>query len=505
VKLVTDWWQIPDFSHGFLVPLFSAYLIWQKRKALHGTKIAPSWGGIAVMALGIVVLFLGVYGSELFLSRISLLILLAGLVLCFGGWQLLKELRFALLVLLLAIPLPAILFNQITFPLQILASKLASGLLPLFGVPVLREGNIIELPAMRLEVAEACSGIRSLMSLFTLSVFYGYFMEKSVWRRTLLVLASIPIAIAANAVRILGTGLCVQYWDPDKAMGFFHEFSGWVIFLISLVCLYCVQRAMSLFPARAKPQLLYPETKVSSRRNQQGTATFVDFIRLHLLWFRSKRRQDMKNLRFWTAVLLLAGTALLLHTRPNTDRNPPSERLSQLPAIIEGWTGNDQPIDQETRDVLGAGDFLSRIYTQGPRVSPISLFIGYFPTQRTGQTIHSPKHCLPGAGWTFESSDYVDLADAKGKPHRVGEYIITNNDTRQFVIYWYQAHGRSEANEYMAKMYLVADAMRMNRTDGALIRVITPIGPQEDLPAAKKRAEAFTMQLAPLLPAFIPD
>jgi exosortase len=249
VKLVTDWWTIPDFSHGFLVPLFSVYLVWEKRETLRVTTVAPCWSGIAVMALGLVVLLLGVYGSELFLSRVSLVILLAGLVLCFGGRQFLKELSFALLVLLLAIPIPAIIFNQITFPLQILASKLASALLPFFGVPVLREGNVIELPAMKLEVAEACSGIRSLMSLFTLAVFYGYFMEKSLWRRVALVLASIPIAIAANAVRILGTGLCVQYWDPDKALGFFHEFSGWVIFLVSLVCLYSVHRAMSLFPA----------------------------------------------------------------------------------------------------------------------------------------------------------------------------------------------------------------------------------------------------------------
>ena len=251
-KLVTDWWQTPDFSHGFLVPLFSAYLVWEKRKTLRGIQLAPSWSGITVIVLGLVVLLLGVYGSELFLSRISLIILLAGLVLCFGGRQFLKELRFALLVLLLAIPIPAIVFNQITFPLQILASKLASALLPLFGVPVLREGNVIVLPMMKLEVAEACSGIRSLMSLFTLAVFYGYFLEKSFWRRVALVLASIPIAIAANAVRILGTGLCVQYWDPDKALGFFHEFSGWVIFLVSLACLFMVQRAMSLFPVKRR-------------------------------------------------------------------------------------------------------------------------------------------------------------------------------------------------------------------------------------------------------------
>jgi exosortase len=251
-KLVLDWYEIPDFSHGFLVPIFAGYLVWANRKSLLETRLAPSWNGIAVIALGLVVLLLGVYGAELFLSRVSLVIVLTGLVLTFGGTALLKELRFVLLVLLLAIPIPSIIFNQITFPLQILASKLASSLLPLFGVPVLREGNVIELPAMKLEVAEACSGIRSLMSLFTLSVFYGYFLEKGFWRRSFLALSSIPIAIAANAVRILGTGLCVQYWDPDKAMGFFHEFSGWVMFLVSLGCLFVVHRIMHFFPAKRR-------------------------------------------------------------------------------------------------------------------------------------------------------------------------------------------------------------------------------------------------------------
>ena len=251
-KLVADWWQIPDFSHGFLVPVFAAYMVWVKRKTLLATKIAPTWSGIAVVILGLVVLLLGAYGAELFLSRVSLVILLTGLILSFGGWHLLKELRFALLVLLLAIPIPAIIFNEITLPLQTLAAKLASALLPLFGVPVLREGNVIELPAMKLEVAEACSGIRSLMSLLTFSIFYGYFLERSALRRTVLALASIPIAIAANAVRILGTGLCVQYWDPEKALGFFHEFSGWVMFLVSLGCLFIVHRTMGLFPTKRR-------------------------------------------------------------------------------------------------------------------------------------------------------------------------------------------------------------------------------------------------------------
>jgi len=213
----------------------------------------------------------------------------------------------------------------------------------------------------------------------------------------------------------------------------------------------------------------------------------------------------MKNPRFWTVVLLLAGTILLLEMRPGVDRNPPSEPLSQLPSAIAGWTGRDQQIDQETRDVLGDGDFLSRSYSQAAGRPPVGLFIGYFPTQSTGQTIHSPKNCLPGAGWVFESSSYLNLFDTNGRPHQVGEYVIANNDTRQFVIYWYQAHGRSVANEYMAKVYLVIDAIRLNRTDGALVRVITPVEPGEDLPAARQRAEAFSMRLAPMLPRYIPD
>jgi exosortase len=253
IKLVYDWYTIPDYSHGFLVPLFAAFLVWDKRKALSATPIKQAWSGIALVVVAIAVLVLGVYGVELFTARMSFVLLLTGLIWTFFGWTMVRALQFPLLVLVLAIPFPAIVFNQITFPLQLLASRIASDVLPLLGVPTLHEGNVIELPVMKLEVAEACSGIRSLMSLFTLAVFYGYFLEKTTSRRVILALASIPIAVTANVVRIVGTGLCVQYWDPNKALGFFHEFSGWVMFVVSLVCLYLVHRAMRLIsPVKAQ-------------------------------------------------------------------------------------------------------------------------------------------------------------------------------------------------------------------------------------------------------------
>jgi exosortase len=244
VKLVTDWYTLPDVSHGFLIPFFAAFLLWDKRDQIRNTPLQPSWTGVWIVALGLFELLLGVLGADLFLQRTSFVLLVAGIIWTLLGKAMLGRVKFVLFVLLLAIPLPTIVFNQITFPLQILASTLASALLQAVGVPVLQEGNIIQLPAMPLEVAEACSGIRSLMSLFTVAVIYGYFLERATWRRVVLAISSIPIAVAANVARIFGTGLCVQYWDPDKALGFFHEFSGWLMFLVSLTCLYMVHVAM---------------------------------------------------------------------------------------------------------------------------------------------------------------------------------------------------------------------------------------------------------------------
>jgi exosortase len=244
-RLAAQWWSDPNFSHGFFVPLFSGFVLWQNRKQLAQLPLAPSPWGLLIMAFALAVLMVGVLGAELFLSRISLVLLIAGLVIFFSGWRVFRAVLFPWAFLILMIPVPAILFNQITFPLQIMASKVAATVLPWAGVPVLREGNIINLPAMPLAVAEACSGIRSLMSLATLAIIYGYLLEPRIWVRTVLALASIPIAVVANSFRIVGTGLVVQYWDPDKAEGFFHVFSGWMIFVISLIMLFLLHQLFS--------------------------------------------------------------------------------------------------------------------------------------------------------------------------------------------------------------------------------------------------------------------
>lgn len=243
-RLALQWGEDPNFSHGFLVPVFSVFVLWRDRSRWLSLPLKPCSWGVLIMALSLTVLVVGVLGAELFLARVSLLFLIAGMVVLFFGVNHFRAVLFPLSFLFLMIPIPAIVFNQITFPLQMLASKTAGAALPWLGVPVLREGNIINLPAMSLQVAEACSGIRSLLSLITLAVIYGYLVSSKNWVKIALVLAAVPIAIVANSLRIIVTGLLVQYWSPDKAKGFFHIFSGWLVFLVSIVMLCALHQTL---------------------------------------------------------------------------------------------------------------------------------------------------------------------------------------------------------------------------------------------------------------------
>jgi len=221
----------------------------------------------------------------------------------------------------------------------------------------------------------------------------------------------------------------------------------------------------------------------------------------------------MRSTRLWFAVLLMTFTALVLHVRGDVDHVLPSRPLTEFPTAIGPRTAIDFAIDAEALQVLGKGFFLNRIYTPPDNVAsatlgdqaPVGLFIGYFPTQRTGQSIHSPQNCLPGAGWTFLTSGVTDLTDGTGKRYTVGEYLIVNGNSTQEVLYWYQMHGRSIANDYKAKLYTLADSMRYGRTDAALVRIMTPVAQGEDRLEAHNRVVAFADQIVPLLPAYIPN
>lgn len=209
-------------------------------------------------------------------------------------------------------------------------------------------------------------------------------------------------------------------------------------------------------------------------------------------------------LRILPVALLLAGTGALLFARNQVEIIPPRTPLSSFPGHIGNWMGADVPINEDVLRALGPGEFLSRIYQRSPGGDYVSLFVAYFPSQRTGDTIHSPRNCLPGSGWTPIASGRISLQGGAGKSITVNRYVIAKGLEHQFVLYWYQAHGRVTPSEYWAKIYLVTDAVRINRTDGALVRIVTPIPPAEWEDGAQQTAVSFAEKILPILSAYIP-
>jgi exosortase len=253
-KLVHDWGADENYSHGFLVIPLALYFAWERRARLAALPRQPSSAGLLLIVGSVTVLVAGVLGAELFLSRVSLIGLVAGTIWFVFGWPHLRLLTFPLAFLFLMIPIPTILFNQIAFPLQLLASRFGEGALRVCGIPVLREGNVIVLATTTLEVAEACSGIRSLISLLTLGLVYGYFVDRRPLVRAVIALSTIPIAIVANGLRVAGTGVAAHYIGREAAQGFFHTFSGWLVFVVAFMLLLGVIRVLHrLFPPDTSP------------------------------------------------------------------------------------------------------------------------------------------------------------------------------------------------------------------------------------------------------------
>lgn len=234
--LVHQWYDDPDLGHAFFVPLIAAYIAWKKRDQIANKAPKPNWWGLAIVIWGGLQLYIATLGAELFLARTSFVICIIGSVLLLGGREYLRIFAFPLFLLFFMIPIPGVIYNQITFPLQLFASRIAENAISLLQIPVIREGNVLELANQKLNVVEACSGIRSLLTLTFLSLVYGYFCEKRAWIRVVLFFSTIPIAVAANAGRVTITGVIAQF-KPELAEGMFHEAQGWVIFMIAFALL----------------------------------------------------------------------------------------------------------------------------------------------------------------------------------------------------------------------------------------------------------------------------
>lgn len=492
-NLVLEWIKDLDFSYGFIVPLFSLFVLWQDRKRLKTIGSQSSWAGLSLEVLALLMLVVGKLGIELYTSRFSLLILAAALIILFRGATFFRAILFPWAFLILMIPLPNLILQKITFPLQMLATQLATGMLRAVGIVVYRQGNIINLANVPpLEVAKACSGIRSLLSLLALAIIYGYLMERRIWVRIVLACAAVPIAVFANSFRIFGTGVLVEIWDPDRAMGFFHEFQGWLIFVVSLVLLFGVHSLINLIWKPTPGGTVDPAPSAETRRDlklQNAPSVSIS------IW----------SPRFFAAALLMLATGAYLWAHSQDEVVPPRQALSSLPAQIDGWTGKDYTLDEETLDILGHPEYVVRTYSEASDPQRwIDLFIAYYPTQKAGETPHTPAHCLPGAGLTLTQHQVVSLTRPDGSSFPVNRFVVIDGEERQLALYWFQAQGREVASEYLLKYYLVSDSIRLHRSDGALVRFMSPMDRGESADAAQTRVMGLGNHILPLLNNYIP-
>ena len=489
VRLIDAWIVDGNYSHGWLIIPIALYFVWERRQKLAAVPVQPSWFGLVFIAGGLLILLAGLWGSELFLSRVAMIPVIAGIVLFLFGWAHLRILWFPIAFLFLMIPIPAIIFNQIAFPLQLQASRFGEWAIQAAGIPVLREGNVLTLANTSLEVAEACSGIRSLVSLITLGLVYGYFMDPRPWVRALIVGSAIPVAIFANGARVAGTGMAAHWIGKEAAEGFFHEFSGWIVFVFAFLMILLLQKLIVRFaPKRTPDQLKTSDPPIT----EPAAVSQVSPVRVGIV-----------------AVALLLALAPVLRA-DRAEETPLGTSFALFPMTLGEWRGIQlPPFTDEILKVLGLDDYLTRNYMRPDNVFA-NLYVGYWRSQRQGDAMHSPQNCLPGAGWEPVSErelTFPDPRNPEGPPVSVNRFLIQKGLDRQLVLYWYQGRGRIVGNEYLSKIYLVLDAARYNRTDAAIVRIVVPVAgttPEAEL-SAEKTAVGFVNELLPALSKFLPD
>lgn len=485
-------WQREEYSHGFMVPLISVYLIWQKRERLAALPLVGSAWGIGLVAVGLLVYFAGSLASITTIDTYALVLLIMGLALAIVGLQGFRLLVGPLAMLFLMNPIPAFLFNNLSSALQLISSKIGVAVIKLFGISVLLEGNVIDLGIYKLQVVEACSGLRYLFPLLTLGFIVVSLVPAKLWIRSLLVASTVPVTVFMNSFRIGVIGVLVDRYGTSQAEGFLHDFEGWVIFM-SCFAILLVETRLLLWLSGDKRGLrdlisLGPEAAPPVT----GAAP-------------PERRLGLQPLVAIALVLLAAWPALALPDR--VEFLPPRKELMRLPLLIDGWEGHRQRMESQFLDELKLDDFALADYVKQGETS-INLYIAYYASQRTGQATHSPSSCLPGAGWRmtdFGQQALTGVKNSQGAPLRVNRAVIQLGEQRQLVYYWFQQRGRDITNEYAVKWYLFHDSLVMNRSDGALVRLITTLGKGEDTAQADARLSRFAAALTPQLPEYVPD
>jgi exosortase D (VPLPA-CTERM-specific) len=467
------WWADPSASHGLLVPPLALYLAWVGRQATLSRPASSDRRGLLILICACLTLLVGKLGAELFFQRLSFVILVGGMLWTFWGLPRLRALGLPLLLLVTMIPLPALIYSAAAESLQLFASKIAADVVERLGVSVFLEGNVIHFATVSIGVAEACSGLRSLSSLVIVSFLLGVLRLSGLRARAVLIVCAVLIAIGINVLRVTGTAMLADY-RPDLAMGFYHVFSGLLLFAAGL-CLMtgCCEILRRLFDRRFKtPTDQLPPARQRVPVDPPHPAT--------------------NRLLAAIGIGLFCATGFADWRSDRTARCSPVHPIHSLDTVIAGWTAvGDATLSEEILDVLKPTSYLLRTYRRQGK--ELEVLIVFFAQQRAGETWHSPRNCFQGGGWEILDTAQVEVPDA-----RIAKVSLRKDEERFLALYWYQSQSRVVGNELSGKMLLVRDAILDGDTSGSLVRITLPDSP-EALADAMAFATPLMQRVGPLL------
>lgn len=483
-KLVGAWTRA-EYSHGYIIPVVSIYLILQRRQEIQKTLSDGSWLGVLFVFGGLIISLMGEYATLYIVIQYGLLITLFGSILSFLGWRGICLIWAPLLYLAFVIPLPSFLYNNLSAEMQLLSSSLGVWFVRIMGISVYLSGNVIDLGTYKLQVIEACSGLRYLFPLMSFGFLFGYLYVGPIWQKVALFASTFPITLVMNSIRIAVIAITVERWGNSMAEGILHYTEGWLVFMICVAILFVESWSLNYIFGNYRPiHSAFQLSLKRVRRYHNGVAC-----------------RNLPKPFFVSVCILLIATPSTIVLKEREEPLLERRTFDTFPMTLNEWRGHRISIDKKIQDVLGFDDFILANYWQKENSIPVNFYVAYYASQRKGQSAHSPQSCIPGDGWEIEnlSEKLIDSVVSSGVYLKVNRVKIKKGDITQLVYYWFEQRNRTLTNEYVLKWYLFWDGLTRNRTDGALVRVVTFVSKEGAIQEADKRLTNFVQTVYPLL------
>lgn len=496
LQFMVKMWETDEYSHGYLIPMVALFLVWQKQPDIASTNKKWSWLGLPLLFFGFFMLLMGELSAIYIISEYGFLVCLAGLIITFFGLNGTWLIWGALAYLVFMIPLPSFLYKNLSSALQLISSEIGVFVIRLFDISVYLEGNVIDLGVYKLQVVEACSGLRYLFPLMSFGFLIAYIYNGKLWQRVLLFLSTIPITVLMNSFRIGVIGVTVEYWGIEMAEGFLHDFEGWVIFIS---CLGILLIEIIIFHKLAgKAGSIWDELDLDT---PESLANFKEFLAL--------KKVSLQNIAAFLMIGILAFLVPNIGGVQEEYEIGERKAFSVFPLVHQGWSGRSATIAPDVLKVLNPTDYFKADYIKDGVDFPINFYTAYYEQQtKGGAAIHSPRSCIPGGGWKISDLSVITLDNIigqEGKPLKLNRFVITKGESRQLVYFWIEQGGRNLTNEYLGRWYLFKDSLFKSRTDGALVRVIGQVPEAVKIEDVEADMQQFIADFYPKYLEFLPS